>query len=189
MPKRMIRDWTDSEKVNGLTVHAERLFVRLIMKADDFGRFTANPKLVRAFCFPLLLESIREADVARSLNEIEKAGLIVLYESAGKPLLCIKDFGQRLKRESIPKFPPPPGVVDPVPKAEWRQKRLSDDFPDVPGTSGNFPPEARSEKREARSGSLSLSSNSKTRKPDGHPRRPGEREIELTPEQLKEVSL
>ena len=52
MPNRILRDWTDSEPVNSLSVHAERLFVRLIMKADDYGRLTDHPKLLRAMLFP-----------------------------------------------------------------------------------------------------------------------------------------
>ena len=43
MPNRILRDWTDSERVNALTVQGERFFVRLIMKVDDYGRLYGNP--------------------------------------------------------------------------------------------------------------------------------------------------
>lgn len=106
MPNRMLRDWTDSEKVNKLTVYAERFFVRLIMKVDDYGCFYGNTSLLKANLFPFLLNDIREADLARWMDECQKAGLIVLYEVGGKKFLQITDFGQRLDK-SRSKFPLP----------------------------------------------------------------------------------
>lgn len=106
MPNRMLRDWTDSEKINKLTVHAERFFARLIMKVDDYGCFHADSRLLKASLFPLQLDSIREADLLRWATECQKAGLIVLYESNSKKYLQILDFRQRLDK-SNPKFPLP----------------------------------------------------------------------------------
>lgn len=106
MPNRMLRDWTDSERVNGLTAHAERFFTRLIMKVDDYGCFHADARLLKASLFPLQLDSIREADLSRWMTECQKAGLIVLYESNSKRYLQILDFKQRLDK-SNPKFPLP----------------------------------------------------------------------------------
>lgn len=127
MPKRMIRDWTDSERVNSLTPQAERFYARLLMKADDFGRFHAAPKLLRGSLFPLLIDSVREADISRWIAECEKAGLIVLYEADGKKLLEIWNFGQRLDKARA-KFPPPPKIVQ-----------------DSPGISGKVRAEEESE--------------------------------------------
>lgn len=106
MPNRMLRDWTDSEKVNKLTVHGERFFTRLIMKVDDYGCFHADSRLLKASLFPLQLDSIREADLLRWATECQKAGLIVLYESNSKKYLQIVDFRQRLDK-SNPKYPLP----------------------------------------------------------------------------------
>lgn len=107
MPNRILRDWTDSERVNELSVHAERFFVRLIMKADDFGRYTANIKLLKAALYPLLSDSIRDADITRWMTECQKSGLIVVYEVSSKPIVQIQNFNQRL-RQSVEKYPPPP---------------------------------------------------------------------------------
>lgn len=41
MPNRILRDCTDSEKINKLSVHAERFFYRLIMKVDSVDLFIA----------------------------------------------------------------------------------------------------------------------------------------------------
>lgn len=104
VPNRVLRDWTDSEVMNGISINGEVLFVRLIMKVDDFGCFSANPKLIKAALFPL--RDIREADISRWLDEIHKAGLIVLYGEAGKKYLYIKNFNQRL-RAMKRKYPQP----------------------------------------------------------------------------------
>lgn len=104
MANRILRDWTDSENVDKLSFQAEVLFTRLFMKADDYGCFHANPKLVKAAVFPL--KDIREADISRWLDECQKAGLIAFYNEGGKKYLCIRNFGQRL-RAMKRRFPEP----------------------------------------------------------------------------------
>lgn len=103
MPQRILRDWTDSEKVNTISSNAECLFVRLMMKADDFGNFHANVKLVKSLCFPL--KDYREADIARWMNELQESGMIAFYVADDKKYLTILNFGQRLRnmRNTFPK--------------------------------------------------------------------------------------
>lgn len=103
MPNRILRDWTDSEPVNELSAEAERFFTRLIMKADDFGFFHANPKLLSSALFPL--KEISLSDIESWVNECHVNGLILKYENSGKRYLQIIDFKQRL-RTMVSKFPP-----------------------------------------------------------------------------------
>lgn len=104
MPNRMLRDWTDSERIHVLSSEAERFFVRLIMKADDYGRYYGNIKLLRANLFPLY-EKLKDEKVESWLRECIDAELIFAYEADGKRFLEIKMFDQKLKvRRS--KFPP-----------------------------------------------------------------------------------
>lgn len=105
MPIRMVRDWTDSLKFDGLTSDAERLFIRLIMKSDDYGRFHADPRIVRGTCFPLL-DNLRTEHVGRWLDELHHHQLIFRYEVEDQKFLSIVNFGQRLK-QSRAKFPHP----------------------------------------------------------------------------------
>lgn len=105
MPNRILRDWTDSESIDQLDVHAERFFTRLIMKVDDYGRYTANVKLLKSNLFPLRTD-IRETDIPRWLAACEKSGLIALYSIASKDYLQINNFKQVL-RQKIEKYPPP----------------------------------------------------------------------------------
>lgn len=108
MPNRIIREGLlESEAVNSLSSNAEVFFFHLMLKADDFGRYTANPILLKCNLFPLKVDSIREADISRWTAECEKAGLIALYEAEGKKFLFIKKFHQRT-RIGKSKFPAPP---------------------------------------------------------------------------------
>ena len=67
MPNRILRDYTDSVPVNRLDWLGECLFVRLIQKADDYGRFHGNPTLVKSLLFPLK-DGLRDSDISARLS-------------------------------------------------------------------------------------------------------------------------
>jgi hypothetical protein len=92
----MLRDWTDSDKVDPLSAESERFFVRLIMKADDYGRYHGECKRLKAFLFPLKPQ-IRDTDISLWIAECVKAGLIRRYEDGQRAFLEIANFGQRLR--------------------------------------------------------------------------------------------
>jgi hypothetical protein len=104
MPNRILRDWTDSETVSTIPMGAEVLFVRLIMKADDYGRLPGNPKLLRSTLFPLR-DEVSVQDVTDWLGDLESAGLVTLYVVDGKQFVEIRKFKQ--KPRSASKYPQP----------------------------------------------------------------------------------
>lgn len=112
MPNRILRDWTDSEIVDKLSAKAEVFFTRLIMKADDFGCYHANAKLLKANLYPLR-DNMRPSDITPLLTECEVVGLVRTYTAAGKEFLYILNFGQRL-RQANRKFPEPPEFSEKV---------------------------------------------------------------------------
>lgn len=114
MPNRIIRPGiNDSERVNTLGWPEEVFYRRLLNLVDDHGLCDARPQKLRADLYPLRLDRVREADISRWLTACEKAGLIVLYEAAGKPYLWVLDTRWQVRSE--PKFPPPsPEVVEQV---------------------------------------------------------------------------
>jgi hypothetical protein len=127
--------------MDGLSAEAERLFTRLIMRADDYGRFHSDHRLVKANCFPLA-DDIKAADIGPWLSELSDRGLIVLYEVDGRKTLAIANYGQRL-RTSRAKFPPFPGMG-----GDWLPEfsdlpPLADNCPRLPATSRNAPPEEK----------------------------------------------
>lgn len=134
----MLRDWTDSLKLDAISAEAERLLVRLIMKADDYGRFHADSRLIKAACYPLI-DNLRANDLDRSLAELSARQLILRYEADGRSCLAIVNYGQRLK-SSKAKFPPLPGEpIDWLPTSGIFPQLPADScgFREVPGSSGN----------------------------------------------------
>lgn len=106
MPNRILRDWTKSEKVNELSPEAERFFARLIMKADDFGCYHGNTKLLRSDLFPLIVDLISVDSISEWLTECKAVGLLQTYSVNSKDYVYILDFRQRL-RNKVSRFPLP----------------------------------------------------------------------------------
>lgn len=104
---RMIRDYTDSDKINALSYQAEVIFLRLMMKADDFGSYYADPKRLNSYLFPIR-DTVRDSNISQWLTELELSGLIAVYTIAGKSYLRILNYGQRLrtKKSKFPDCPP-----------------------------------------------------------------------------------
>lgn len=104
MANRVLRDWTQSESIDKLSQGAEIFFTRLIMKADDFGCYYGNPKLLNSALFPL--KDYDQMAVVKWRDECAKANIIIIYEVEGKQYVKIVDFGQRLRLMKS-KFPQP----------------------------------------------------------------------------------
>jgi hypothetical protein len=159
MPNRIVREGlVESEAVNTLSCEGERFFSRLLLKADDYGRYHAHPQLLKAHLFPLKPE-ITVGDISRWVAECQKADIVWAYEADGKRYLCIPKFRQRLRLKNPSKFPAPPRQTHPchVPNARPADDgHASDVCPtyDADATDTR-PPEAGSEsekcKREERS--------------------------------------
>jgi hypothetical protein len=114
MPNRILREGIlTSERVDAIadTPAVEVTYRRLQSVADDFGRYTAHPKLVRAAIYPLRLEMHTDDDISNQFRRCEEAGLIRLYQVAGKPYLEILDFRQKTRAKRS-KYPGPDGTCD-----------------------------------------------------------------------------
>ncbi len=110
MPNRIVRDAIlSSERVASLGWPEEVFYRRLMSIVDDFGRYEANPQLLRSRCYPLQTDSVRAADISRWMAACQKAGLILGYEVAGKQYLEVFNFGQQ--QRSASKYPPPPAIA------------------------------------------------------------------------------
>ena len=114
MPVRLIRDGIlTSEPVCSLTWPAEILYRRLMSVVDDYGRFHANPRLIRAACYPLQIDKVSDADIGKWLTECVTAALVSVYPASdGKRYLQIEKFGQQIRSKS--KFPTPDGDLSPT---------------------------------------------------------------------------
>lgn len=107
MPSRVVREGIlTSERVNSLSPNAELFYRRLMSVVDDFGRFSANLTLLRASCYPLKLDGVKEDSISKHLAECVGARLVVLYTVEGKAFLELQDFRQQV-RAKVSKFPAP----------------------------------------------------------------------------------
>lgn len=100
-----------SESVAKLTWGAEVFYRRLMHVADDYGRYDARLPVLRANLYPLQLANVSEANIDKWRSECSKAGLVSIYQVAGKEFLLIHKFGQRLQIKRS-KFPAPPDGLE-----------------------------------------------------------------------------
>jgi len=106
MPTRYLRPGIrDSERLDSLQPLAEVLFYRLLVTVDDFGRFDARPAMVKAACFPVR-DSVTAADCARLLADLQRNGLLVIFEVEGKPYLQLLRW-ENVPRAKASKYPQP----------------------------------------------------------------------------------
>lgn len=107
MPNRIIREGIlTSDRIEQLDAPAEVFYRRLMSKVDDHGLYDARPSILRSSLYPLRVDRVREADIARWIAACEKAGVIALYQHDGKPYLQMLDT--RWQARSEPKYPQPP---------------------------------------------------------------------------------
>lgn len=129
MPDRIIRESSlNSPSLAQLSHGAERLFWRITVVADDSGRFDANPLVLKARCFPLLVDQIKTADVAKWINELSRE-CIQIYTVNGRQCGAFRNWSkyQRVYGNKS-KFPDPPaecGELQQVP-ADSRSYPISD---------------------------------------------------------------
>lgn len=118
MPTRLIREGIlDSKAVNSLSACGELFYRRLMSAVDDYGRFDADPTLLRARLFPRQMDRWSEDDIVAAIKECASAEisegipLVVLYGESGKQFLQLSNFGQRIQSQKS-KFPSPDEEVE-----------------------------------------------------------------------------
>lgn len=107
MPSRIIKESiTTSESLAEVSADAERFFWRLVVKADDFGLFYGNPRILASMCFPL--EPPKEQKIRVWLDELVSSGMVGTYtaDDDGKQYLKLlswdKHQQQRAKKSKFP---------------------------------------------------------------------------------------
>lgn len=101
----------DSETVAALKEWgAEVTFCRVMVACcDDYGRFDARPAVVRAKCFPLVLDRVPEAQVDAWLLDLQRVGLVQLYDANGRRYGAMSKWANHQRvRNAVSKIPPPP---------------------------------------------------------------------------------
>lgn len=110
MPNRILRESVrTSPTVDSLSESAEVLFYRLITVADDFGRFEADPRILRSMCFPLRVDYMTTETMVTLYGELAAAGLVRTYHVNGKTFGQFVTWGKYQRvRAAKSKYPEPP---------------------------------------------------------------------------------
>ncbi|HKN01012.1 MAG TPA: hypothetical protein VJX23_10895 [Candidatus Binataceae bacterium] len=88
---------------------AERMHWRLITVADDFARFNAEPSVLVATCFPLMIREITDKQVEAWLAELITAGVARTYTVSGTRYGYFVNWAKyQQTRAQKSKFPEPP---------------------------------------------------------------------------------
>lgn len=113
MPSRIIKESIcTSENLAEVSAEAERLFWRLVTKADDFGRYYGNAQIISSMCFPISPPGAKK--VSSWLTELVKNDLILWYTAADeKTYLQLSSWEKHQQRRAAKsKFPEPLAVPD-----------------------------------------------------------------------------
>lgn len=115
MPNRILKESiTTSDTLPRVSLPAECLFYRLIVRVDDFGRYHGEPSLIYAHCMGNRIGQVSIEDVEAWLGELEAAGLVGRYEVGGRPYVELVTFDQHNQRRAAKsKFPGPPDGMQP----------------------------------------------------------------------------
>jgi len=108
MPNRILREGIlTSPKLCKLGWAEEVFYRRLMSVVDDFGRYYAEPGLLRAACYPRQLNKVSDSDIGKWLRACEDAALVRVYPAQdGESYLEVSNFGQQVRAKKS-RFPSP----------------------------------------------------------------------------------
>ena len=133
VPGRYFREGLlDSARVKDAGEKAENLFVRLMLVADDFGRFDGRVDVIWRKCWPAggptgTDPAQQLEDVLERLATLTRHDLAVSYVVDGKPYIYLPRFKQRT-RATKSKYPDPP-TGNPQDDGPLSVKRQAEDGP------------------------------------------------------------
>lgn len=115
MPNRILRDSIrTSESLALLTGDEERHFYRLLVAADDYGRFDARTSVILGTCYSLMLSKISIEQVAEWTQRLAEPDIdiIRLYEVDGKRYgVFVNWLKYQTPRAVKSKWPEPPDTT------------------------------------------------------------------------------
>lgn len=109
MPDRIIRDeLLTSPRYWAVSIEAQRLFVHLLLCADDTARFSGKNYTIRLACFPG--HAVDPTKIENLLAELMSEDLIRLYQVDDERFMFVPRFKQRLRYKRS-KYPEPPKEI------------------------------------------------------------------------------
>lgn len=107
MPNRILRESIcRSDSIDQLSWFEEAFFYRLIVNADDYGRFDGRPAIIRGSCFPL--KDVRFSQIDSAIEKLASVNMIYTYEIDGRTYIQIVNWGEYQQvRSKKSKYPAP----------------------------------------------------------------------------------
>lgn len=97
-----------SQKVNKISEGAENLYYRILLLVDDYGRYYADPDIIKSYCYPK--RKVPISIIKKRLIELINIRLIKTYKDNGEEYLEFVNFRKYQKfrsdirlREDFPK--------------------------------------------------------------------------------------
>lgn len=111
MPNRIIKESICTSKgLSECSIFAEDLYKRLIVYADDYGRFNADTEIMLARLYPREIQYFTEDDIIEALIELAGIGKIAFYTAQPKKEVygCLPNWKEHQRvRDSKSKCPDP----------------------------------------------------------------------------------
>lgn len=107
MPNRYLRaSYVDSKRINALSAEAERMFCRLLVHVDDFGRCEACSDLLLGKLFARQLSRVNMAMVRSWVEELARNELLFIYVANGCEYIQLNTWERgRAKHSRCPNPP------------------------------------------------------------------------------------
>ena len=148
------RSLTDNPQFGMLGITAQHLLLMLHLLADDQGRLQGHPAWIRSRAYTY--QDVTLDAVARDLEALEKAGMIIQYTNNGVPLIQITGWWEqqdRMQWAAPSAYPPPDGWQDreryrannKVIARNWRSASPPASHPRPPSSSPPDPPDGSSQ--------------------------------------------
>ena len=144
MGNRMIKETIRTDlQINRLTDFQFRLWTYLLTYVDDYGRGSADPDLVKGFCFPRR-KDVTAKSISAGFKELQNEGLVKIYRVGEEMYFYFPSWEkhQRIQaKRSL--YPEPPSLED---CDGFDNFTVTHGDPPVPTvTHGNPPPEVEVE--------------------------------------------
>ncbi len=111
----LLKNVTDSDKLNAVSEGAECLYFRLIAQSDDAGRYSADPAWVLARLFTIRMgHGLTAKSIADRLEELWKVDLIRFYHINDKRYLEMVNVFKTMRKDVKTKLVYPQPVTEPV---------------------------------------------------------------------------
>lgn len=116
MPNRLLNSRLHiSNSIRRLTPLEEVVFIHIILSCDDFGRFYADPEILRGQLFPGRNISVKQ--IEDSLAKLEEEDMVIRYSSEGLMYLQLVNWLKYQKpRAKESKYPNPPAHREAAPQ-------------------------------------------------------------------------